>query len=220
MDERLVLPFIHIAPKSEDTADVSTRTDVGEKITNESRVVFKFNHSMEHNPSAKLDLELEMEHYYTMYCYNMLKALTYNLFGSSSKVYVTHALKRIPTFFNIGPNVYRALADQLENFLSDTSQFPEGFILGMVLDTGSTIHTAYVECEVLSFSDDFVDFGLKPGYVTPWTDVDYSSSLHAFYPIELVPGDLNLVIKGQSNGHHKVRLTSSVAITENKRAIL
>lgn len=218
--DNIVLPFVHVSEKEEDTADLSKRNDVGELVENERRYVFQFNKSTSYDPSARVDLDAKMQLYYILYCFNVLRTVKYSLFGLQDVTYITHAMKNLNTISMVGPTSYRVLTEQFEHYLEDTEQQSHDFALALVLDTAFTVHPVYTRCKMVSQEEPYTTIELLDGYTTPWTDLSFADSLYAHYPIKVIPTDMTLAADNSGEGWFKVRVTCTVDVHENKRAIL
>ena len=218
--DRLVLPFIYTQERgSEKSADLQKRVELAQLTENESRVVLQFNQNINFDPSANFTLKNEMPHYSAMYSINMLMGMTGGLFGPSAKVYVTHNLKQIPGMHVLNTQRIRVVDELLDIYLEDTLQSPDNFAVAFVLDTMQTIHTYYARAHREAADAPFAHIVLDTGYAFPWP-MDPVSSLYLHYPIEIVVADMSFKVTGTGEGMYNVELTSRIASSENKRAVL
>ena len=218
--DRLVQPFIYTQERgSEKSADLQKRVELAQLTENESRVVLQFNKNINLDPSANFTLKNEMPHYTAMFTINQLMGMTGGLFGPSAKVYVTHNLKQIPGLHILDQKTLRVVDELLQIYLEDTLQNAGDFAISLVLDTMRTIHTYYARVRAEAVDAPFVHIVLQDGYEIPWPP-DPVSSLYLHYPIEIVVADMSLKATGTGEGMYNVELTTRVASSENKRAIL
>ena len=218
--DRVVLPFIYTQERgSEKSADVQKRVELAQLTENESRVVLQFNKNINFDPSANFTLKNEMPHYSAMFSINQLMGITGGLFGPSAKVYVTHNRKQIPALHVLDTKTARVVDELLQIYLEDTMQDAEDFAIAFVMDTMQTIHTYYARARRVEADAPFAHVVLTDGYDFPWP-ADPVSSLYLHYPIEIVVADMSFKVIGTGDGMYNVELTSRVASSENKRAVL
>lgn len=220
MADRVVLPFIHLVSKSEESAELKTCTDVGEHVENEKRVVFQFNVATDLNPSAELDVVAVMEHYFFQYCYNSLNSLVESLNQRQGDLYVTHSLKNLPTITQVDQLTYQVVTEHLHEYLEDTVQTEERFSLALLVDTLSSLHTQYTECTVGESDEWYTTIHVDPEFTPEWSMLSYEWQLYAHYPIKLVPAAIKFAVTGKEDSLYKVRFTGMADIHANKRAII
>lgn len=216
----VVIPFVHVSDKQDDTANLQKRESVDALVENERRIIFQFNKQRSTDPSSSVDLEANMQLPMLMVCFNTLRTLVYSLFGAREPVYVTHALKNFGTIAMDGPRTYRVLQEEFDNYIEDTGQVKNDFALALILDTGYTIHPVFVRCRKVAEDAPFVLFELQDDYSTPWDSQNFMDTLYAHYPIKITPANMTFTATNSGEGWYKVRLTCSVDIYENKRAVL
>lgn len=216
----IVLPFIHVNDREDETADLGKKTDIGELVENERRYIFQYNKSTSHDPSASIDLQANMQLYYVLYCFNVLRTIKYSLFGVDDITYVTHALKNMNAITMVSDREYKVLSEQFSIYVEDTGQQTHDFSLALVLDTTFTVHPVYVRCSWVADDGVFTTFRVQDGYNVPWTTMEFAYNLYAHYPIKIIPTNMTFAADNSGEGWFKVRAACVVDVNENKRAIL
>lgn len=218
----LMIPLLHIGGGKDVEKDIKTevKTAIVKGIQKENRVVLQYNHDMSVDPTGRYSVRGTMVDYHAIYCMNLVQTISGWLFRpADARLYVTHTLKRFD-LIEVTPDHFVVERGPVERYLAATQQIGDDFAIGVLFDTGYTVHTNV--CRVAAVFEPDAQLGrldILESDTLQFTDMTYVSRMNAMYPIEVELASAFLRTSGGGNAVD-FEFSARLANTTNKRAVL
>ena len=233
-DKHIILPFIYVSRASDTDEQVSEtpRTAVIESADNSQRTAINVSKLLNYNPEGTLDMSGNIPRDYERYIQNCLLGVSQRVLGQPDvEVFVTNPMKWVD-IVDFLPGRLRFKKEQLEAYLEDTEQTGDRFKIAVVIETIETVHTAYLELEVIS-DPEYATTTDRKGNTVPYpyslarvllgtmpvTTPEIIYSVKAFYPILTVYSSINMQFKETKDGP-EYTFSCMINPSENKRSVL
>lgn len=215
----ILIPFTRISKRdAQKSINISTRTAVDTTMLKERRTALITNTSVGVNPTSVFNMDGLLEPYEAYTLLNTLLGLENSLLtGIKDSYYVTHPMKGI-SFIDYKQEHFIVTTDYITEYVELTNQNPSDLTFGVVMDTGTTIHTCFLRAPALPYDSAYMKIPAALSAV-PVTEMRYVESIKAHYPIPVVPATMRLDLK-MSESRFEYSFGANIVATCNKRELL